>query len=40
MKRELRDVMELAGPPEGVPAHLAGVPVCLHKYEPLLRPQR
>jgi hypothetical protein len=22
-----------------VPAHLAGIPSCLHKYEPLFRPE-
>jgi hypothetical protein len=33
---ELRDVRALAAEPEA-PAHLEGVPACLHKYEPLLR---
>jgi len=28
----------LANPENGVPPHLAGVPPCLHKYEPLFRP--
>jgi hypothetical protein len=34
---ELREVRAIGQPPKGTPAHLADVPACLHKYEPLLR---
>ena len=34
---ELREVRALASPEGGVAPHLAGVPPCLHKYEPLFR---
>jgi hypothetical protein len=40
LAKEIRELSELgaqAARPD-VPAHLAGVPECLHKYEPLLRP--
>jgi hypothetical protein len=34
---EVREVRELAARALDVPPHLAGVPECLHKYEPLLK---
>ena len=34
---ELRDLQERLNPGAQVPEHLAGVPPCLHKYEPLFR---
>jgi hypothetical protein len=34
---EVQEVRELARRGLDVPPHLAGVPECLHKYEPLLR---
>ena len=34
---EARGLRELAEPPAGLPPHLAGLPACLHKYEPLFR---
>jgi hypothetical protein len=34
---EIRAVNGLAKPPAHLPEHLAGVPNCLHKYEPLFR---
>jgi hypothetical protein len=34
---EIREVRALGSRDLQVPAHLAGVPECLHKYEPLLR---
>jgi hypothetical protein len=34
---ELRDLQERLNPAAQVPEHLAGVPTCLHKYEPLFR---
>jgi hypothetical protein len=34
---ELRSVNALGKPRPGLPAHLADVPPCLHKYEALLR---
>jgi hypothetical protein len=34
--RELRELGAQVARPD-LPAHLAGVPDCLHKYEPLLR---
>jgi hypothetical protein len=34
---EVREVRELARRGLDAPPHLAGVPECLHKYEPLLR---
>lgn len=34
---EARALRELAAPRVEPPAHLAGVPPCLHKYEPLFR---
>lgn len=34
---EINEVRALAAPRLDVPPHLAGVPECLHKYEPLLR---
>ena len=33
---EIRQTLPQA---EDVPAHLAGLPRCLHKYEPLFRPE-
>ena len=36
---ELRQVNALGKPPRNMPAHLADVPPCLHKYEALLRPR-
>ena len=35
---ELREVGALGRPNPTLPAHLADVPACLHKYEALLRP--
>ncbi len=41
LAKEMRELRELAAPEvDGVPPHLAGVPACLHKYEPLLREAR
>jgi hypothetical protein len=40
---EMREAEALAAGPAArrdLPAHLADVPPCLHKYEPLLRNQR
>ena len=34
---ELRELRARLDPPTDVPPHLAGVPPCLHKYEPLFR---
>lgn len=34
---EARALRQLAAAPPKLPAHLAGVPPCLHKYEPLFR---
>lgn len=34
---ELRQVNSLGRPSRQTPPHLADVPACLHKYEPLLR---
>ena len=34
---EARALRDLATPPLELPPHLAGVPPCLHKYEPLFR---
>jgi hypothetical protein len=36
---ELREINALGKPRPGLPAHLADVPACLHKYEALLRPR-
>jgi hypothetical protein len=36
---ELRQANALGKSRPDLPAYLAGVPACLHKYEPLLRPR-
>ncbi|HWH43421.1 MAG TPA: hypothetical protein VNT32_01690 [Thermoleophilaceae bacterium] len=36
--RALQRATEDGGAVANLPAHLADVPACLHKYEPLLRP--
>jgi len=36
-RRELADELIALVTPPVLPAHLVGVPRCLHKYEPLLR---
>jgi adenine-specific DNA glycosylase len=36
---ELRKAEAYGRPPRHLPAHLADVPLCLHKYEALLRPR-
>jgi hypothetical protein len=37
LSAEARQLRDLAAPQPGRPPHLAGVPPCLHKYEPLFR---
>jgi hypothetical protein len=34
---ELRELQARLAPPPDLPPHLADVPACLHKYEPLFR---
>ena len=34
---ELRELQQQLNPGVDLPQHLAGVPPCLHKYEPLFR---
>jgi len=37
LAQDAKRLSAIAAQPAGVPPHLAGIPSCLHKYEPLFR---